>query len=912
MSNQETTKNPTAVKDNNLKDKMSFLGKKEDKNLISNKRGSLDKVADRILGEKKELKKYWGRVQAIMDLEPVMAALSDDELANKTIEFRQRLKGLKDKELNNKLDMLLPEAFAVVREASFRTIGQKHYPVQLIGGMVLHEGRIAEMKTGEGKTLVATLATYLNALPEDKQVHVVTVNDYLARRDASWMGKIHNFLGLTLGVIQNQSQFYFELGAQADAAAKEKRKQGQVDSLEDGEMEGRTVLDVENLVPCDRKRAYYNDMTNQLTDIVYGVNSEFGFDYLRDNLAVLPSEISQKGGHHTAVIDEVDSILIDEARVPLIISQPGATPSARYKQFVSISRKLTPIEDYTIDEKIKSCFLTPQGIAKVEQSLGILDLYGNPENLNLVFHIDVALRAQNCFKREVDYVVRDNEIVLVDTSTGRMLSGRRYSEGLHQALEAKEGVEIKAESYTAASITYQNYFKLYEKLSGMTGTASTESEELFKTYKLLVVTIPTNKPLVRKDFVDKIYKNENGKFKAVVADIAKITATGQPILVGTSSIQKNEILSSLLQQAGIAHNVLNAKNHEQEARIISNAGRKGSVTIATNIAGRGVDIKLGGEKPDSDNDLNKWRDEHEEVKTLGGLYVIGTERHESRRIDNQLRGRAARQGDPGCSQFYVALNDEILRNFGEDRLKIYQALPIAEDEAIQMGLIARMIEAAQKKIESYNYDSRKYVMEHDDVINKQRSVVYKKRMNILTNNGFDEKAELQKTLTREIATNLTYLKGVNFKKIDKYNDQITKVSEELKRIHPLATFEPIELKKLIVKHKNTLNKMVPELAQSTYESLDERWKIYNPNVRHGMGRYLYLRGIDNLWTEHLITIDYLADSVRFVGYSQKTPLTEYKREGMRLFLDLLKEVDKEISRTAFKVSPELVNPELLN
>jgi preprotein translocase subunit SecA len=906
MPNQETTKIPTPTKQTN-----TMFGKK-DTTIINKDRGSFDKVADRLLGEKKELTKYWRRVKAITDLEPSIVALSDAELKAKTFEFRQRLAGLTGEVLKKKLDDILPEAFAVVREAAYRTIGQKHYPVQLIGGMVLHEGRVAEMRTGEGKTLVATLATYLNALPEDQQVHVITVNDYLARRDASWMGQIHNFLGLTLGVIQNQSQFYFELGAQADAVAKEKRKQGQVDSLEDGEMDGRTVLDVENLIACDRKRAYYDDTTAKLVDVVYGVNSEFGFDYLRDNLAVLPSEIVQKAGHHTAVIDEVDSILIDEARVPLIISQPGGTPSARYKQFVTIGRKLTPIEDYTIDEKIKSCFLTPQGIAKVESSLGIADLYGNPENLNLVFHIDVALRAQNCFKREVDYVVKDNEIILVDTSTGRMLSGRRYSEGLHQALEAKEAIEIKAESYTAASITYQNYFKLYKKLSGMTGTASTESEELFKTYKLVVVTIPTNKPLIRKDFVDKIYKNENGKFKAVVADIAKTHATGQPILVGTSSIQKNEILSSLLQQAGIPHNVLNAKNHEQEARIISNAGRKGAVTIATNIAGRGVDIKLGGEKPEVEREMDAWKAERDFVLSQGGLFVIGTERHESRRIDNQLRGRAARQGDPGNSQFYVALNDEILRNFGEDRLKIYQSLPIAEDEAIQMGLIARMIETAQKKIESYNYDSRKYVMEHDDVINKQRSVIYTKRMNILTNNGFEEKGELQKTFTREIASIFEKLPKMNLRKIDKYSAQISQASDELKKIHPIPSFETAELKKLLIEKKQNLKVIIPQLAQQTFETLENRWAIYNPKVQHGMGRYLYLRGIDNLWTEHLITIDYLADSVRFVGYSQKTPLTEYKREGMRIFLDLLHEMDKEIARTAFKVSPELVNPELLN
>ena len=901
----------TTTKDN-IKDNVTTNNVTKNNNILTKPRGLFSKAADTILGEKKELKKYWNRVKSITDLDSVMSSLSDEELKNKTYEFRQKLRGLEGVELKKKLEEILPEAFAVVREASFRTIGQKHYPVQLIGGMVLHEGRIAEMRTGEGKTLVATLATYLNALPEENQVHVVTVNDYLARRDASWMGIIYNFLGLTVGVVQNQSQFYFELGAQSDVLSLEKRKQGQVDSLEDGEMEGRTVLDVENLIPCERMRAYYDPKEKKNTNIVYGVNSEFGFDYLRDNLATLPSEITQKAGHKVAIIDEVDSILIDEARVPLIISQPGATPSARYKQFVTVARKLTPIEDYSIDEKIKSCFLTESGIVKVEQTLGINDLYSNPDNLSLVFHCDVALRAQNCYKKEVDYVVKNNEIILVDTSTGRMLSGRRYSEGLHQALEAKEAIEVKAESYTAASITYQNFFKLYEKLAGMTGTASTESEELFKTYKLLVVTMPTNKPMVRKDFVDKIYKNENGKFRSVVKDIAKIHAAGQPILVGTSSIQKNEILSELLSEAGIEHSLLNAKNHEQEARIISNAGKKNAVTIATNIAGRGVDIKLGGETPEEEKYLESWKKEKEEVIALGGLYVIGTERHESRRIDNQLRGRSGRQGDPGCSQFYVALNDEILRNFGEDRLKIYQALPIPDDEVIQMGLIAKMIESAQKKIESYNYDSRKYVMEHDDVINKQRSVIYKKRMSILTNKGFDEKIELQKTLTREIANCLDTLPKMNLKKIEKYDKVILEVSDSLRRIHPIHAFEVTELKKLIIKDKQNLQLMVPELASNTYSNLEEKWKIYNDKTARGMGRYLYLRGIDILWTEHLITIDYLADSIRFAGYAQKTPLTEYKRDGMVLFLDLLKEIDREIARTAFKVSPELVNPELLN
>jgi preprotein translocase subunit SecA len=915
------TKEDTKVinqKDTNLIQTLgSKLGIKKTNSLnddiISNQRGSFDRFADRFLGEKKELTKYWNRVQAILDLEDEYSKLSDQDLKNKTSFFRSQLEGLDGKELEIKLNSLLPEAFATVREAAHRTIGQKHYPVQLIGGMVLHQGRIAEMKTGEGKTLVSTLSVYLNALPSLKQVHVVTVNDYLARRDASWMGQIYDFLGLSVGVIQNQSQFRFKLGASSDQIAKQKRIQGRVDTLEDGDMEAKTVLDVENLVPCSRMEAYtqFGDGKDVPIDIVYGVNSEFGFDYLRDNITQTKKEISQKWGFNTAVVDEVDSILIDEARTPLIISVPSMASSSRYKQFADIARRLTATVDYTVNEKEKSVTLTNQGIVHANELIGVKDLFLNPDNQTLVFHLLTALKAYTCFKREVEYVVKGSEVVIVDVSTGRMQFGRRFSEGLHQALEAKESLPVKEESQTAASVTYQNYFRMYSKLSGMTGTASTESEELFKTYKLLVVTIPTNRPINRIDKIDKIFKNENGKFIALVKDIEAIHKTGQPILVGTASIEKNELLSSMLQKLGLPFALLNAKNHEQEARIISEAGRLGAITIATNIAGRGVDIKLGGEKPEDPKQESSWRESKEKVKALGGLYVVGTERHESRRIDNQLRGRSGRQGDPGVSQFYISLNDELIRKFGNSQTAIYQSLPMADDEPIQISIIGRLVEAAQKKIESMNYDQRKHVMEYDDVINKQRQVIYTKRKKILTDDGFSYVDELQKTITRHIGHVLEKTNAISLRKIKKDPKILVSITKELNQIQPLVKFEVGQLSKTIVDNKKNLKKIIPELAKYTYEELNNRWGVYNSSLQKGMTRYIYLRALDNLWTEHLITLDYLADATRLIGYSQKTQLSEYKRDGMMIFQLLMKELDKEVCDTIFKMNPNLVSQEFL-
>jgi preprotein translocase subunit SecA len=869
-------------------------------------------VFSTLVGERRELGKYWKIVDQIVALEPQISKLTDQQLRAKTQEFRQQLEGVEGKAIQKKLLEILPEAFAVVREAAWRTIGQKHFPVQLIGGMILNDGRVAEMRTGEGKTLVATLPAYLNALPGKSQVHVVTVNDYLARRDASWMGKVFDFLGLSIGVIQNQASFHFQLGAQSDAKADKKRQLGQVDTLEDGEQQdNRAVLDVENLVPCDRARAYYDDALQEVVDIVYGVNSEYGFDYLRDNMASTPDEIVQKAGHIMAIVDECDSILIDEARTPLIISAQDADSSARYRQFADIVRKLTRDVDYEVDEKRKVVTLTEFGIDKVERLLGLQNLYGAAENVVLIHHLDQALKAQALFHREKEYVARDGEIIIVDEFTGRLMFGRRFNQGLHQAIEAKEGQNVQAESRTTATITFQNYFRLYKKLAGMTGTAATESEELYKIYKLLVVSVPTNKPVVRQDLVDKIFKNEKGKFQALVKDVKVIHQTGQPILIGTTSIEKNLELSNMLTEAGVPHQVLNAKNHEQEARIISEAGKKGSVTLATNIAGRGVDIKLGGEPPEDDKNEPQWKNDHEEVKRLGGLFVIGTERHESRRVDNQLRGRSGRQGDPGKTQFYISLQDYILRVFGGDRIKYYDILPIADDEAIQNRILSGLIEESQKKIEGQNFDIRKHVTEYDDVTNRQRTVIYSRRKKVLLNEGFDWKTETDRAIYREVARALSQVSKPANKKKGISSEQLKQASADLKNILSLADFDTDVIKILLQDNKFKYDKVAKILHDKLIHQLTTRWEIYEDRVQNALARFVFLRAIDVLWTEHLVTIDHLMDSVRLRGYSQKDPLVEYKQDSMTIFISLLQEVDKEVADTLFKVSPDLVPAAIL-
>jgi preprotein translocase subunit SecA len=662
------------------------------------------------------------RAQAIVEAtnahEPDMRALSDDALKDKTGEFRARIAG------GETLETLAPEAFAAVREASRRTLGLRHFDVQLIGGMILHNGDIAEMRTGEGKTLVATLPAYLNALT-GKGVHVVTVNDYLSRRDAVWMGQVYHALGMSVGVINHESSYLYDPAhVPPDEAAKE---DAAVDAT------GSFKVQHDFLRPVTRREAYRADIT-------YGTNNEFGFDYLRDNLeydaSALRQRLDAEGGYHFAVVDEIDSILIDEARTPLIISAPVSEAESLYTRFAQIASTLLPEDDYTTDEKHKQIALTDQGIEKAEKALGIENIYTDA-GIKYVHHLETAVRAQALYERDKQYVVRNGQVIIVDEFTGRMQPGRRWSDGLHQAIEAKEGVAVQHESRTFASITFQNYFRLYAKLSGMTGTAVTSSEEFFKVYGLNTVVVPTNKTSQRKDLDDHIFQTEKGKYRAIAKKVKELNDKGQPVLVGTVSVEKNEMLSTYFKQEGIPHEILNAKNHEREGEIIAQAGRKGAVVIATNMAGRGVDIKLGG-NPGSD-------DAYEAVKQLGGLFVLGTERHEARRIDNQLRGRSGRQGDPGETQFFVSLEDSLMRVFASDVIKrVMGTLKIPEDEPIYNGMITRSLEKAQTRIEEINFDARKHVLAYDDVLNIQRKSVYARRRSLLTGEDAVIEAELSR------------------------------------------------------------------------------------------------------------------------------------------------------------------------
>ena len=903
--------NQTNSAESEKKQSNKYTSKTHNQTLKKSGKGFVGSLLSNLVGENLELAKYWKIVKIIDNLEPTMQALSDNELKSKTGEFRLKFAGITDKKIiQKKLSEILPEAFAVVREASKRTIKKRQFAVQLIGGMVLNDGRIAEMKTGEGKTFVAPLAAYLNALPEKSQVHIVTVNDYLARVGASQIGEIFDFLGMTVGVVQPNASFYFKQGYQADNQSDVLREIGKVDDMADGEMDAnKAVLDVKHLVPCDRRRAYIKE-DNSYVDIVYAVNSELGFDYLRDNMVQIADEMTQQAGHIMAIVDEVDSILIDEARTPLIISSQDQDSSSRYRQFAKLVKDLKADLDYAADEKRKVVTLTDLGTEKVERLLGIHNLYANPEYVTLIHHLDQALKAQALFHREKEYAVKDGEIVIVDEFTGRFMYGRRFSQGLHQALEAKEAVSVQAESKTVATITYQNFFRLYDKLSGMTGTAATESEELYKIYKLLVVTIPTNKLMIREDLVDKIFKTEQGKYQHLVRDIAQISKTGQPILIGTTSIDKNIMLGKMLTEAGIKHEILNAKNHEQEARIIASAGRKNSVTLATNIAGRGVDIVLGGNKPDDENEMDKWQIEHNEVLDLGGLFVIGTERHESRRIDNQLRGRAGRQGDVGKSRFYVSFEDYILRVFGGDKVAYYaKILPVADDEAIEYTSMAWLIEQAQKKIEGQNFDVRKHVTEYDDVINKQRTVIYAKRLNILLNKDFNYQKELSDSFYREIyrAVNQVSKPSKRDWLMDsEYKKVLERTSIELKDTIDLANFEINELHNLLKNNNYNSAKITKILHPIVLTALQNNWSVYSNNQNGSLARFTFLRSIDILWTEHLVTIDHLQDSTRLRYIAQKDPLTEFKEEGMKLFTVLLKEIDREVSTTVFKVTPQIL------
>ncbi len=731
-------------------------------------------------------------MEEVNKFEPEIQSLSDTELQAKTEEFKKRL------QQGESENDLLPEAFAVVREAAKRTVNMRHFDVQILGGAVLHFGDIAEMKTGEGKTLVATLPVYLNAL-SGKGVHVVTVNDYLSRRDAVWMGQIYAFLGLSVGVINHESSFLYD------------PNHNEKDAERDEKGSHKIVYDF--LKPSTRKQAYDADIT-------YGTNQEFGFDYLRDNLSYSKYELRQRK-HNFAVVDEIDSILIDEARTPLIISAHAQEAEKLYIQFASIARMMQEEQDYTVDEKMRAVQITDDGMKKAERALGVANLY-TEEGVKLVHHLENAIKAKALYEKDRDYVVQDGEVVIVDEFTGRLQPGRRWSEGLHQAVEAKEGVEIQQESKTYASVTYQNYFRLYKKLSGMTGTAETSSEEFFKVYGLNTVVIPTNVPSKRKDHDDLIFQTEAGKFKALSRKVKELQEKGQPVLIGTISVEKNELLSTYLKQAGIKHEVLNAKNHEREGEIIAEAGRKAAVTVATNMAGRGVDIKLGGAEPS--------KEEYEEVKALGGLYVIGTARHEARRIDNQLRGRAGRQGDPGETQFFVSLEDDLMRIFASDVVKnMMGKFGIPEDEPINHKMISRTLEAAQKKIEGMHFDARKQTLAYDDVLNKQRKVIYHKRQVML----LAEPKEVFDIVKLEFAEDET-------------------LAEELSKLE--------------------------EIFHDAAEALGDR--------AIDIVRKSYLQIIDWLWVEHLETMDHLRNSVNLRAYGQRDPLVEYKKEALTLFKGL--------------------------
>src|SRR3989344_403315 len=757
-------------------------------------------------------------VSKINTLEEGILSLKGEDFPKKTQEFKDRLaKG-------ETLEDILPEAFAMVREVAKRNLGERHYDVQLVGGLALHMGKIAEMKTGEGKTLVATLPAYLNALT-GKGVHIVTVNDYLSRRDAVLMGQVYNFLGLSVGVInsQNVSYLYDPKHTEED---KERDKVG----------EFKIVYDF--LKPCSLKEAYSADIT-------YGTNHEYGFDYLRDNLATSKDQLVQRE-HSFAIVDEVDSILIDEARTPLIISSQSGDSEDFYVKFYQIAKQLKREADYTVDEKLRAISLTDGGISKAEQLLGIENIY-TEKGIKYVHHLETAVKAQAIFERDKDYVVKEGEVVIVDPFTGRLQPGRRWSEGIHQAIEAKEGVKIEKETRSSGSITFQNYFRFYKKLSGMTGTAATSAEEFLKVYGLDVIVIPTNRPVIRKDHSDLIFQSEQGKFKAIAKKIKELNEKGQPVLIGTISIEKNELLSVYLKQEGVSHVILNAKNHEKEGEIIAQAGKRGTVTIATNMAGRGIDIKLGG------NPLVK--EEYDFVKSAGGLFVLGTERHEARRIDNQLRGRSGRQGDPGETQFYVSLEDDLMRVFGSERIKTMMGrFGIPEDQPIENRFISKQLESAQAKIEGFHFDARKNTLEYDDVMNHQRRIIYERRQKMMVTN----KGEV----------------GVLLNKILEGREE---------KASPVGLWPREKLEKIIEEKKE-------KLGDKAFFETARRIALYTT---------------DTLWMEHLEAMDYLRSSVNLRSYGQREPIVEYKKDGLQMFKEMEKTFKEQVLSLIQTINTEI-------
>jgi preprotein translocase subunit SecA len=770
----------------------------------------------------REIKKFKKVVDAINNLEPEIQALSDAELQGKTEELKQRL------EQGQELDDILPEAFAVVREAAKRVLGQRHYDVQLIGGMVLHQGKISEMRTGEGKTLVATLPAYLNALT-GLGVHVVTVNDYLARRDSEWMGQVYKFLGLSVGLVVHGLNY-------------------------------------------EEKRAAY------AADITYGTNNEFGFDYLRDNMVTHREGLVQRDPNY-AIVDEVDSILIDEARTPLIISGEADKPTDLYFNVAKVIPRLKKEEDYHVNEKDRVVNLTEEGIARVEKMLGVDNLYEDIHT-EMAHHVNQALKAHALFKRDRDYVVKDGEVIIVDEFTGRLMFGRRYSEGLHQAIEAKEGVKIERESQTLATITFQNYFRMYKKLSGMTGTAETEEPEFRKIYKLPVVVIPTNRPMAREDMPDVVYRSEKGKFHAVVEEIVERNKTGQPVLVGTISIERSEVLNQMLDRRGIPHQVLNAKFHEKEAEIVSQAGQRGMVTIATNMAGRGTDIVLG-----------------EGVKELGGLHIIGTERHESRRIDNQLRGRAGRQGDPGSTRFYISLEDDLMRLFGSENIMgLMDKLGMDDSMPIEAGIISRSIESAQRKVEGRNFDIRKHVLEYDDVMNQQREVIYSQRRQVLSGESLQD--NLYSMLETVVNGSVDMFSGGSPYPEEWDLQSMVEYAEGL--FLPNTTIAPGQLIKM---EKEEVREFLFEEAQKVYQQREE---LFGPETMREIERAVMLQVVDNKWMDHLDAMDQLREGIGLRAYGQKDPLVEYKFEAYEMFNAMIANIQEDFIRYVLRVSPTVV------
>ncbi|MCK5416565.1 preprotein translocase subunit SecA [Candidatus Parcubacteria bacterium] len=864
-------------------------------------------IFNKIFGDPNEkiVKKLQPIVDEINGFEEKLKKMSDEELKDKTEEFKKKL-GVTDhksriinindsekEELNKKLDEILPEAFAVTREASRRVLKLRHYDVQLVGGIILHKGQIAEMKTGEGKTLVATLPLYLNGLT-GRGVQLITVNDYLSRIGAGSTAPVFHLLGLTTAVIAHESALIY-----------------------DPEFSDNSQYDdrLKHFRSISRQEAYD-------CDILYGTNNEFGFDYLRDNMASGLSEKVQRELNYS-IVDEIDSILIDEARTPLIISAPAEKSTDRYYKFAQLVSQLSENKDYNIDEKMRASTLTEEGISKMEKWLGIDNIY-TTGGIREVHHIEQALKAHALFKREKDYVVQDNEVIIVDEFTGRLMHGRRYSEGLHQAIEAKEKVEIQRESQTLATITFQNYFRMYEKLSGMTGTAATEAEEFAKIYKLETVMIPTNEPTIRKDLNDLIYKTELGKFKAVIKEVKERSSKGQPILIGTISIEKNEMLLDMMIREGLKPLILNAKNHEKEGKIISEAGKPGSVTIATNMAGRGVDIMLGGTPPEKDDPTYPdWEKEHEKVVEAGGLLVIGTERHESRRIDNQLRGRSGRQGDPGESRFYISGDDDLMRIFGGDRMKsLMTTLRLPEDMPIENKLISRSIESAQKKVEGNNFDMRKHLVEYDDVINKHRESIYKRRNNILALNEElsdteDKAEELEKENNNEGLSEVVLemvqgeleqvvyfhtagenINDWNLKEIKQVASTIFPVTEDIKT--DLDKFVESDHKHDQAKARTEIIEYFEKQARNIYTEMKKRIEDLGVNWKE-IEKSILIRSIDTLWVEHLYTMSSVRQGIGLRGYGQRDPLVEYKKEAYRLYHELNGLIQKEVVYSVYKV-----------